>query len=633
MGRMADAEKLSIPQLQMAIKNGTIPAYVGVPLLQDKMRQHQQAMASQQGQQQQAPIAAQVMQDADQYRGIDELPTNLPTAEDDQTVDDEYANGGIIAFADEGQVRDPDNYDVNNFQTDRDMGNAMRKRGQSFLGSVGEELGNFGRFIKNPFSSKDPKANYMRELEDQADRPLTEQELQLNRRKEANNFRDEFWNSPEGKKLTIEAQQRGERTTFPPSKVMQQYYNMQQGDSKKGLEKTAEDLGISTSDVLRMQAAQPNAFQQYMREKFPSLVNDATTGSFAGNSKVPTPTPSTVKDVPFVKSENPETGVALPYRRQKGNLTATPPDLSGRERELIPKQDVNLAELNAPYTPAVTPKRISEAEAARAEMLKAEAASPMGVAALPNAQNVQTAPGQRGASTTAPASGAGGEKLTPKVGLENAPSTLAKAEAVAGKSPAAAQAVSMLDEFIADLKKSGQNVSRDKKEALYIALIKGGLAAAGGTSPNALANIAAGMVPAIEGYSKDIAGIRKDERARLEKLVAAGVSKEKIGLEARKLGITEKHYDDWYKAETAKLGVMSGSRADARAQAEDLKRLSVAQSIFGTLKKDQLMSGASDEDLWAKAQVMSGQIEAPAAPKSNVMGSYIPGKGYVPAGK
>ena len=47
--RVAMAQKLSIPQLQQAIKNGTIPAYVGVPLLQDKMRQQQQMqMAAQQ---------------------------------------------------------------------------------------------------------------------------------------------------------------------------------------------------------------------------------------------------------------------------------------------------------------------------------------------------------------------------------------------------------------------------------------------------------------------------------------------------------------------------------------------------------------------------------------------------------
>jgi hypothetical protein len=277
-------------------------------------------------------------------------------------------------------------------------------------------------------------------------------------------------------------------------------------------------------------------------------------------------------------------------------------------------------------------------------MFTAEAASP-GVAGLPAAQNVQIAPGQQGVGT-APA---GGEKLTPRVGLENAPSTLSQAEAVAGKSPAAAQAISATDRYMEMLEKSGQNVSRDKKEALYMALIKGGFAAAGGTSPNALANIAAGVVPAMEGYSKDIAGIRKDERARLEKLIAAGVSKEKIGLEAKKLGITEKHFDQMYSAKIAELGIMGGARADARAQAEQKAFAEQANGIFGkllTAKARELgtsIDGISEDvysqlhdtalNLATRASGRTTPVIPSAAPKSNIMGSYVPGKGYVPAGK
>ena len=42
MSRMADAEKLSIQQLQKAVQDGTVPAYVGVPLIQDKLKQEKQ---------------------------------------------------------------------------------------------------------------------------------------------------------------------------------------------------------------------------------------------------------------------------------------------------------------------------------------------------------------------------------------------------------------------------------------------------------------------------------------------------------------------------------------------------------------------------------------------------------------
>jgi len=115
LGRMADAEKLSIPQLQQVIQNGTLPAYIGVPLLQEKLQMQKQAQAPQA--QPQPPVAQQVMAEAAQAtapqapqqmppqgiaqgtvsNGIDHLQTNLPTKD--------MAQGGIIAFDEGGEVQ------------------------------------------------------------------------------------------------------------------------------------------------------------------------------------------------------------------------------------------------------------------------------------------------------------------------------------------------------------------------------------------------------------------------------------------------------------------------------------------------------------------------------------------------
>ena len=98
---MADAEKLSVDQLQMALQNGTLPPYVGIPLLQDKVKQAQMMQTAQAGQQtqpEQPPIAEQVMAQA---QGLDQMPSNLPTEEQ------AYAAGGIVAFA-EGDLVDDD---------------------------------------------------------------------------------------------------------------------------------------------------------------------------------------------------------------------------------------------------------------------------------------------------------------------------------------------------------------------------------------------------------------------------------------------------------------------------------------------------------------------------------------------
>lgn len=95
---MANAEKLSVAQLQQAVKNGTVPAYIGIPMMQEKMKQAKQAQVAQAPTE--PPIAQQVMAEAS---GIDQMPSNLPT----QNMKD----GGIVAFADGGDVDDQEEYE------------------------------------------------------------------------------------------------------------------------------------------------------------------------------------------------------------------------------------------------------------------------------------------------------------------------------------------------------------------------------------------------------------------------------------------------------------------------------------------------------------------------------------------
>jgi len=98
MSRMADADKLSVAQLNTAVKNGTLPAYIGVPLIQEKMKAQQAAQAMVAQDQMQPPIAQQVMEQADVATGLEKLQSNLP--------EEGYAGGGIVAFADGGLAPD-----------------------------------------------------------------------------------------------------------------------------------------------------------------------------------------------------------------------------------------------------------------------------------------------------------------------------------------------------------------------------------------------------------------------------------------------------------------------------------------------------------------------------------------------
>jgi hypothetical protein len=464
--RVAMAQKLSIPQLQQAIKNGTVPAYVGVPLLQDKMRQQQQMAMAQQGQQQQQPpIAEQIMAEASRG-GVDQLPSNLPI----QNEEDEegYAGGGIIAFSDRGRVIDP----------------ARRSLSQ--------------------------------------DNIVT----QLN-----------------------------ERMGFQPY-AGRTIYGRPEDVPKE----------ITTQDILKTIDAQNPADYEY------------TAAQGAKN---------------FIESVE-EDKVA--------NRRAADAEL---ERIIAEKnrESARVASADIPQEPTLVRGSLTEG-LTPASIRASEDQLPKAIAALPGA-----------AGTPRAGTPAGG---TPR--------------AAAPAAEAAPAPMSALDQYAAMLMDERKGIAKDRQQAKAMALLQTGLGIAGGTSPNPFANISQGALQGTQAYQQEMRGIRKEDSDRLKQLMSLGIGKEKLALEAKKLGITEKRFDQMYDLETAKLGVMGGQRADSRAQAEELRRLSVAQGLFSTLRKDQLMSGLSDEELWSRAQRMAGQAGTTpvASSGSTVMGSYVPGKGYIP---
>jgi hypothetical protein len=224
-----------------------------------------------------------------------------------------------------------------------------------------------------------------------------------------------------------------------------------------------------------------------------------------------------------------------------------------------------------------------------------------GIPAAPGARLVNPAvPGAPRATSQSGGQGGVSPSISRQISSVNpgAPATLSDAESEASKSPRAAAAVSMLDKYVAMLEKSGEDVGRQKKEALYMALIQGGLGMMGGTSPNAFANIAAGMLPATQGYQQALAGIRKDDRARVEKLINAGLSKEKLGMELKKLGIEEKKVDAMVNYYNARAGAAGGSgsgdgnkknAAYNMATAGYQREVGKAEGLIAKIKQDNSM--------------------------------------------
>jgi hypothetical protein len=124
MSQMADAQKLTITQLQQALRNGTIDPQVGQIVLASKIKQAKDAKAAMAAQMPKQPPVAQ--QNMAYGEGVPALPTNLPAQG--------MAQGGIISFAGntDGSYVNPDFSAPGLSQADVNYFNAMDA---SFLGN------------------------------------------------------------------------------------------------------------------------------------------------------------------------------------------------------------------------------------------------------------------------------------------------------------------------------------------------------------------------------------------------------------------------------------------------------------------------------------------------------------------
>ena len=94
------------------------------------------------------------------------------------------------------------------------------------------------------------------------------------------------------------------------------------------------------------------------------------------------------------------------------------------------------------------------------------------------------------------------------------------------------------------LKAQGEESKKDRETSKYMRLLEAGLGIMGGTSPYAFANIGQGATQAVKGAAQDIATFRKEQRENIKDLAALGMKREEFAQEARKLDITQQHYND-----------------------------------------------------------------------------------------
>ena len=111
----AMANKLSIPQLQQALRDGSLPPYVGIPLLQQKVKMQQAAKNAQGAGQPKPPTVAEQVEGAAHQANMEDVMRQRAMAmqaDMGQTggisdfLPKQMAKGGVIAFAKRGLVPD-----------------------------------------------------------------------------------------------------------------------------------------------------------------------------------------------------------------------------------------------------------------------------------------------------------------------------------------------------------------------------------------------------------------------------------------------------------------------------------------------------------------------------------------------
>jgi hypothetical protein len=154
--------------------------------------------------------------------------------------------------------------------------------------------------------------------------------------------------------------------------------------------------------------------------------------------------------------------------------------------------------------------------------------------------------------------------------------------------------------------------AKARKDAMWSRLAEAGLGIMGGTSTNFAENVGKGATQAMKGYAEDIKGIRADENAKMTQLAGLGLKGAQLKQEARKLGITEKHYDDWLKVQKMQIGESAATRREGaalRADTAEQNRILNAAKMLAARPENMNLT---DEQLYAKAtQLATGKAAQP----------------------
>lgn len=490
--QMANADKLSPQQLQVAIKDGTIPSYIGIPLLQEKMKQSQEAQALSAGQQKPLPIAQQVMQQAQQQHGVEALPSGLPV--------EGMAGGGIIAFADGGLSDDSadeyeDYLDEARKQEEDDLMDEYAKAFQGGIGSLPaakkeEAKEGVGDFIARIMHKESRGKRY----------------------------------DKNGNLLTSEKGALGEMQVMPGT-------SRDPGFGVKPAQSNHPD------ELARVGRDYANTLlQRYGDPKLAAIAynmgpgaTDKWLASGADQSKLPQETQGYVKGFSGKDGESQVKDKGISYSPYGFGNTASQDDMTPEAlAEAKRLRDMGLFDsMKETFGPIVSPVWNALTTPPSPE-IKKQTVVPQGIADIPRGRltmandprlisSQQPSP-QMSPSSYDQSSNSDDQSFGPI-------STPATQPAPATAAAAPTNSMSSIEDIMAQ---RYANLDKQREQDKYMALLQAGLGMMGGTSPNALANIAAGGQQGIQSLAQANAARTSEENALLSgRLGLAKIGSEK----------------------------------------------------------------------------------------------------------
>ena len=627
---ISDPDSYSIEMLTAGVQNGTVPAYIGIPLIEQKtqeLNKNKALMGGMQGEQ--PPIAQEILDQAQMATGLQGLSSNLP--------EESYAPGGIVAFADGGYADEEDEEDDDTFGMGKDeqqLFNMLRSR----LASSGEfeEMEGLGALPVGVAKAVSTKREVSSKVGDQPKQTKSEGITQLTKE-----------GTPDGDLINkIMMKESGGRRFDKNGNLLegpQTKYGTAKGEMQV-LDSTARDPGYG---IRPARAGDPDDLARVGREYFGKMLDKYRDPKLAaisynwgpGNTdkwlmagadpaKLPRETQKYSADM----------AGGGPVHFQSGGIS----DIFNMSKEEVAdfmRRKLRMEQARDAFSkvPAAAPAAAAEATKPLSfmEYLKQGASKirpgigGMGVGLpallrsgdLNEGEDAELAKRRKMPMTlgTAPQ---GGKPVTPAMSpadvqqeiqrLKNRPPMAMPADEVPEEVAAAPEAPATVDpmgnylgEYAAYLKDQKEAIAKDREQNKYLALLQAGLGMMGGTSQYAGANIGQGASQGVAAYLAGQKQSSADTRALQQGML--GLSRADLYDKMHKADLAQKKES---KAESLKV---SSARQKA-SEREGMERLAagiesqIGKSIDAGGKLAALQSmGKSEAEIAAERQRLINQ--------------------------